>query len=313
MNHGIIIHGGAGALRTHENLASYREGLKNAVTMGFKTLDAGRSSTEAVTEAVYCMEESGAFNAGLGCCLTLDASAEVDAGIMDGVTMSVGAVAALRNVRHPILAARIVMEKTDHVLLVGEGATKILEALGISQDASLVTQQKLEKLAKLKKDWLGEQGNWMVRNRELVKSVSHRHGTVGAVAVDQRGNISAAASTGGYWLKLSGRVGDTPIPGAGFYASEAGGAVATGIGEYAIRTSLTKRVVDLMDAGKTAQEAVESSLSVITSRFGKNTMGLIALDSNGKYGYSYNTEGMGRAVMFSGWEQPLLGVFPDDM
>jgi beta-aspartyl-peptidase (threonine type) len=276
-------------------------------------LEAGKSSTEAVIEAVYNMEESGAFNAGLGCCLTLDASAEVDAGLMDGSTMSVGAVASLRNIRHPILAAKLVMERTDHVLLVGEGATKLLEAFGIKQDASLVTQQKLEKLARLKQEWLAEQRSGMTRNKELVKNVLSRHGTVGAVALDRHGNISAAASTGGYWLKLSGRVGDTPIPGAGFYASKAGGAVATGIGEYALRTNLTKRVVDLMSMGKNAQEAVDLSLSETTSKFGEATMGLIALDSAGGYGYSYNTEGMGRAVMLNGWTRPILGVFSGEV
>ncbi|PSN87577.1 hypothetical protein B9P99_06395 [Candidatus Marsarchaeota G1 archaeon OSP_B] len=308
MTFGIIIHGGAGVLRTHERLDDYRKFLGVALKEGYKVLEEGGDSLQAVIKAIYVMEECGAFNAGVGCSLTVDGYAELDAGLMDGSELSVGAVASLRNVRHPIVAAHLVMTKTDHVLLVGDGALRILEALGVKQDTSLVTQEKLQRLNELKKEWL-ESSNKFPKNKALFSKL----GTVGAIALDKNGKISAGVSTGGYWLKLSGRVGDSPITGAGFYAdSSIGGAVATGIGEYAIRTSLCKSVVEFMAHGETSMDAVKQGVEMITKRFGSGTIGLIALNKKGEYGYHYNTEGMGRGVLTSEMKQPILGVFRED-
>lgn len=307
--YGIIVHGGAGALRSQENLRAYREGLRRAVVEGFGKLEEA-GALEAVVQAVYVMEESGAFNAGVGCCLTVDGRAELDAGIMDGSGLAVGAVASV-SVRHPVVGAKIVLEKTDHVLMVGEGAMKLLELYGLRPDPSLVTEAKLRRLRELREKWLSGQDKRMEKNRQIVRALSH--GTVGAVALDRKGNVAAAVSTGGYWLKLSGRVGDTPIAGAGFYAENgAGGAAATGTGEYAIRLTLSKRAVDLMRSGLDAGRATEAAIAEVTRLFGAGTMGLIAIDAHGNIGYSYNTEGMGRAFMTSEHREPVVGVFDED-
>jgi len=257
---------------------------------------------------VYEMEESGVFNAGLGCCLTVEGTAEVDAGLMDGSNLAVGAVASLKNIRHPVLAAKTIMEKTDHVLMVGEGAMRLLGLYGFKPDPELVTDSKLRRLRELREKWLSGADQKMAKNREIMKALSH--GTVGALAIDRKGNIAAAVSTGGYWLKLSGRVGDTPIAGAGFYAeSGVGGAVATGIGEYAIRLTLSKRTVDLIRSGLNAKLAAEQAISEVTRTFGEGTMGIITIDQKGDYGYSYNTEGMGRAIMMKDFSEPVVGIF----
>ncbi len=308
---GIVIHGGAGVLRGHHDLKAYRKGLGSALSKGYGSLAEGGSALDAVIAAVFDMEESGAFNAGVGCSLTVDGRAEVDAGIMNGNDLSAGAVASLDSVRHPVLAAKRVMEDTDHVLLVGPGAMAFLETYGIRSDPELVSPVKLEKLSELRQKWLAGEGRF-AKNR-IVYDRGARHGTVGAVAIDSKGMISSAVSTGGYWLKLSGRVGDSPIPGAGFWAdSRFGGAVATGTGEYAIRTTLCRYAVDLLARQECAQSAADSAIAEITRRFGNGTMGIIVLDKKGDAGFSYNTEGMGRAAFFRGWEKPLVQVFPED-
>ncbi|MCL5788335.1 MAG: isoaspartyl peptidase/L-asparaginase [Candidatus Marsarchaeota archaeon] len=306
----IIVHGGAGLLRGNENLVAYSEGLKQAATKGFDALSRGASSLDAVVAAVSYMEECGAFNAGAGCCLTYDGRAEVDAGVMNGDDLSVGAVASLTSIRHPVLAARMIMDLTDHVLLVGEGAMDLLGKLGVKQDPSLVTQDKLARLAAIK-ERSRESGGRLLKNANLMRSLGHD--TVGALAIDTRGGISAGVSTGGYWLKLSGRVGDSPLAGAGFYAdSRFGGCVATGTGELAIRTCLSKTVVDAMAQGASAQEACELGVKLVTERFGTGNMGLIALDSKGGVGFDYNTEGMGVASMSQAASTPFLHVFREN-
>jgi len=305
--YGIIIHGGAGALRNSINPERYGEGLRRAVMSGFRKLEDG-SALDAVVQAVYEMEESGVFNAGLGCCLTSEGTAEVDAGLMDGSNLAVGAVASLKSIRHPILAAKTIMEKTDHVLMVGEGAMRLLGLYGFKPDPELVTEAKLRRLHELREKWLSGADQKMVKNREIMRKLSH--GTVGALAIDRKGNIAAAVSTGGYWLKLSGRVGDTPIAGAGFYAENGvGGAVATGIGEYAIRLTLCRRTVELIRSGFSAKLAAQQAISEVTRAFGEGTMGIITIDQRGGYGYSYNTEGMGRAIMMKDFNEPIVGIF----
>lgn len=306
----IIVHGGAGTLRGQVDLQAYREGLRAAALEGFRKLEEA-GALEAVVHAVCLMEESGVFNAGLGCCLTVDGRAEVDAGLMDGSNLAVGAVASLTAIRHPILAAKLVLEKTDHVLMVGEGAMKLLEHYGFRPDPALVTEAKLRRLRELKERWLRGEERRLERNREIVRALSL--GTVGALALDGKGNIAAAVSTGGYWLKLSGRVGDTPIAGAGFYAENgAGGAAATGIGEYAVRLTVSRRAVDLMRGGLDAKSAAELVVAEATRLFGAGTMGVITVDPRGGVGYAYNTEGMGRAYMLSGLREPVVGVFRED-
>ncbi|MEM3670449.1 MAG: isoaspartyl peptidase/L-asparaginase [Thermoprotei archaeon] len=311
----ILIHGGAGVLRGNERLDAYTLGLRQAAIRGYSVLEQSSDATEAAVEAVRFMEESGAFNAGLGCTLTFDGKAEVDAGVMDGNTLSVGAVASLENIPHPVLAAKAVMENTDHVLLVGSGALRILEKLGFRQEPGMVNADKLRKLSELKAQIAKEPGRFS-KNLKIVGPMGHD--TVGAVALDSNGKLAAATSTGGYWLKLSGRVGDTPLAGAGFYAdTKYGAAAATGIGEYAIRTCLAKSVVDRMRLGQTVQEACDQAIGEITRLFGSGTMGIVALDPQGNVGFSYNTQGMGTAYIVSGGEHsdsvpsPVVQVFKE--
>lgn len=305
----IVIHGGAGVLRSNHNLERYKAFLGAAAKKGYAVLESGGSALDGVVAAVYEMEECGEFNAGVGCVLTLDGYAELDAGVMDGNTLSAGAVGCVHEIRHPVLGARFVMEKTDHVLLVGEGAQRFLEAHGILRDNSLVSAEKLEKLKRLKDDWLGGTSDRLRRNRSWYREA---HGTVGAVAVDSQGRVAAAVSTGGYWLKMSGRVGDSAIAGAGFFANRTGGAVATGIGEIAIKEGLARRAVEALEAGLSPQQSAEGSIKRVTLEFGEGTMGLIVLDAEGRVGYAYNTEGMGRAWIKSETGSPIVGVFPED-
>lgn len=305
----IIVHGGAGVLRGSHNLERYRVFLGISAEKGYAILKSGGSALDGVMTAVYEMEECGEFNAGSGCVLTLDGYAELDAGVMDGQTLSTGAVGCVREVRHPVLGARFVMEKTDHVLLVGDGAQRFLEANGILRDSSLITTEKLEKLQRLKREWFDGKSGRLQKNRSWYRRM---HGTVGAVAVDSQGRVAAAVSTGGYWLKMSGRVGDSAVAGAGFYANHTGGAVATGTGEIAIKEGLARKTVEALEAGLSPEEASKRSIENVSRKYGEGTMGLIVLDSKGEIGYAYNTQGMGRAWIQSGRDSPFVGVFPED-
>jgi len=268
--------------------------LRDAVQRGLEVLRGGGSALDAVVEAVVAMEDSGLFNAGLGCALTFDGVAELDAGVMDGSGL-VGAVAAVRRVKNPVLLARRVAELTDHVLLVGEGAERLAALLGlVVPEELLVTPEKLRKLEELKAEWArGESFGWLVKLRKLVSEHPGYFGTVGAAALDSEGGVAAATSTGGYWLKLRGRVGDTPIPGAGFYAARGVGACsATGVGEAIIRFMLCRRVCELMALGRDAQAAASEAIAEMSRQLGTGLAGVIAIDAAGRVGYAFNTEGM---------------------
>ncbi|MEM4926326.1 MAG: isoaspartyl peptidase/L-asparaginase [Thermofilaceae archaeon] len=288
----IVVHGGAG--RVHDGVEARLRVLREAAARGFEVLKSGGSALDAVVEAVVAMEDSGLLNAGLGSALTFDGVAELDAGIMTGEGL-IGAVAAVRRVKNPVLLARKVAELTDHVLLVGEGAERLAELLGLTvPEEQLVTQAKLKRLEELKARWArGEDFNWLVKLRKLVEQHPGYFGTVGAAALDGGGGVAAATSTGGYWLKLRGRVGDTPIPGAGFYALKGAGACsATGIGEAIIRFMLCRRVCDYMATGVDAQAASDRAIAEMSSGLGRGLAGVIAVDAAGRVGFAFNTEAM---------------------
>ena len=296
----IAVHGGAGRSFNQTDLVNKRvRFLKTAVKRGYEILERGGSALEAVEAAVIVLEDSGYFNAGLGSCLTFDGVVEMDAGIMDGKTGAIGAVAAVRCVKNPIVLARKVMELTDHILVVGEGADRLAEAFGMKVNQSLlVTPEKIRKLRDFRRAWQrGEAYNWLVKLRSLYESFPQLFGTVGAVALDLQGNVAAASSTGGYWLKLRGRVGDTPIPGAGFYAdNKAGACSATGVGEAIIRTMLCYTACNFMEHGMRAQEAANAAISHLSRELGEGLAGIVTVDRYGNVGYSFNTE-----IMFVGY------------
>lgn len=287
----IIVHGGAGRVRG-ENIDVRLKFLREAAERGFDILTGGGSALDAVIEAVVVLEDSGVFNAGLGSCLTFDGNVEMDAGVMS-CEGEIGAVAAVRRVKNPILLARKVMELTDHVLIVGEGAERLASALGLAvSEELLVTPEKLRRLEELKAKWLkGEDFTWLRKLRALLQEYSL--GTVGAAAVDADGCVAAATSTGGYWLKLRGRVGDSPIPGAGFYAlKNVGACSATGIGEAIVRSMLCLNVCEYMKAGLSAEEAASRAIEHMSATLGQGLAGVIAVSADGDVGYAFNTEAM---------------------
>lgn len=284
----IIVHGGAGNW-PRELQSAGLEGVREAATEGFLHLDRGGSALHAVEAAVNRLEDNRLFNAGKGSTLNLIGEVEADAGIMDGRTHRGAGVALLRRVKNPISLARIVLEKTDHVLLAGKNAERLSEVFELPRanlkDPARVRQWK-EAIGRLGKRNLGS----FPRNLKLV----HRLGrdflgdTVGALAIDRKGDLAAGDSTGGVFLKLPGRIGDSPILGAGLYADNAtGAATATGLGEIAMRLVVSKAACDSM-LSLSAQSAAGRTVRGVTRIMGKG-LGIIALDRMGRFGVAHNT------------------------
>ena len=288
----IAIHGGAGAVPratlSPERERRYREGLEAALDGGYAVLEAGGTSLDAVATAVRLLEDHPSFNAGHGAALTRDGAAELDAAIMDGRQLRAGAVASVRHVKNPIALARRVMEKSRHVLLVGAGA----EEFALEEHFTLVPNQYFrtaERLEQLESEQHGQ------RVSDLVPPAPH--GTVGAVAYDSRGDLAAATSTGGMTNKRPGRVGDSPIIGAGTYAKNGVCAVsATGHGEYFIRAVAAHHVCAAVEyRGLTLTQAVHELLHHILRGLGGDG-GLIAIDREGRIVMDFSTEGMFRGA-----------------
>ncbi len=287
----IAIHGGAGAMPRAALSAQreqlYRAGLAAALDGGYAVLAGGGSSLDAVAAAVRVLEDDPLFNAGHGAALTRDGAAELDAAIMDGRQLRAGAVASVRHVRNPIDLARRVMEKSRHVLLVGAGA----EEFALEEEFVLVpnhyfrTAERVEQL-------LAEQ-----RGERMSELLPTSRGTVGAVALDAAGNLAAATSTGGMTNKRPGRVGDSPIIGAGTYAKNGVCAVsATGHGEYFIRAVAAHHICDAVQyRGLTLQLAVREMLHDILASMGGDG-GLIAAGQDGQLVMDFSSEGMFRGA-----------------
>jgi beta-aspartyl-peptidase (threonine type) len=316
---GVIVHGGAGAMRTGAaRLARYRAGLAEACEAGYARLAAGASALDAVEAAVRAMELSGAFNAGRGACLNIEGEVECDAAIMEGDGLRAGACGALKGFLHPISVARKILEETDHVLIVGEGAARLAAALGAERTAEGPTPDRLQEYKEVMAKIEGlPRGARLERLSALLRHGAEEIGappigrgdTVGAVAIDARGRLAAAVSTGGLWLKLPGRVGDSALPGAGIYADDRAGAVsATGIGEAIIRVALSRRACEAMGEGATAREACARAIDLINERIGPDTAGLIGIDREGRPGAGFNTAGMGRGYMGRGMAAPVVAV-----
>ncbi|MGH8288528.1 MAG: isoaspartyl peptidase/L-asparaginase family protein [Steroidobacteraceae bacterium] len=289
--HAIAVHGGAGAMPrqalSDERERRYRDGLAAALDLGYAILEKGGSSLDAVTAAVRTLEDNELFNAGRGAALTREGAAELDAAIMDGRQQRAGAVAAVRHVRNPIELARRVMEKSRHVLLVGAGA----EEFALEEGLSLVPNDYFrteERRAQLE----SERGG-----RSVSDLMPSSQGTVGAVALDVAGDLAAATSTGGMTHKRQGRVGDSPIIGAGTYAKNGVCAVsATGHGEYFIRTVAAYHICAAVELrGLALPEAVRELLLGRLRELG-GSGGVIAIDRGGRIVTEFTTEGMFRGA-----------------
>jgi len=299
--HAIAIHGGAGAVPraalSAERERRYRAGLATALDEGYAVLERGGSSLDAVTTAVRILEDDPQFNAGHGAALTREGAAELDAAIMDGQQMRAGAVASVRHVRNPVDLARHVMEKSRHVLLVGAGAEEFAleEGLALVPNLYFRTAERLEQLL------LEQRGEHV---SDIVPPTTQ--GTVGAVARDGAGNLAAATSTGGMTNQRPGRVGDSPIIGAGTYAKNGVCAVsATGHGEYFIRTVAAHHVCAAVEhRGVTLEEAVRELLHEVLKTLGGDG-GLIAIDHAGRIVMDFSTEGMFRGARDSNGRRDL--------
>lgn len=291
MKPALILHGGAGSWRVSEE--RIKKGLKDireALMRGWKILVEGGSSIDSVVEALKYMEDSGSFNAGLGSCLNIVGDREMDAGIMDGERFLVGAVANVKYPKNPIELAKFVMEKTNHVILGGEGADLLARKIGLERIPE-PPEYIMERYYKVKKEMKKYLGDRFKQNIEIFRLLEIGD-TIGGVAIDLNGKIAAAVSTGGIWLKLPGRIGDSPIPGAGFYTTRRFGVAATGYGETIIETMPGIKISYLITYGYTLENALDIVFQELNDRGIKESMGLIGIDSDGKIVYKFDTRRM---------------------
>ncbi len=301
----IAIHGGAGVI-AREQLgadggAAYRQGLEAALDAGYAVLEAGGSSLDAVTTAVRLLEDNPLFNAGRGAVLAHDGRAYLDASIMSGKDLSAGAVTGVTTVRHPIDLARRVMQDSPHVMLSGEGAEEFAGLKGLERVPNdwFITPTRRQQLDRV------------LQGRSAPRNELQGLGTVGAVAVDARGDVAAATSTGGMTNKRWGRIGDAPIIGAGTYANNASCAVsATGHGEYFIRSVVAHDICALVEykgwsLERAAKEVVQGKL---VQRGGEG--GIIAVDPQGNVVLEFNSPGMFRGLRDSSGRRKV-GIYED--
>lgn len=308
----LAIHGGAGTIKrenlTAEQEAAYRQKLTEALEAGYAVLDSGKSSVQAVRTAIRIMENSPLFNAGRGAVFTARETNEMDASIMEGTSLNAGAVAGVSQVKNPIEAAHLVMRSSPHVLLSGSGADQFAEAQGLTMALPeyFKTERRLQHLRKLKQKDSARRAATTFLNEDFS---DHKFGTVGCVALDKKGNLAAGTSTGGMTNKRYGRIGDSPIIGAGTYADNATCAVsATGHGEYFIRYAVAHRISALMRyGGVSLQAAADSVVHGVLVRAG-GSGGVIAISKQGHIALPFNTAGMYRAYRREG-EEPQVRIF----
>jgi beta-aspartyl-peptidase (threonine type) len=298
---GLVVHGGAGTIErgkmTSEREAEYRAGLERALRAGSDILRRDGSALDAVEAAVRVLEDDPHFNAGKGAVFTSAGTNELDGAIMDGATLRAGTVCGLKHVKNPVTLARLVMEKSGHVMMAGEGAETWAKENGIEMvdQKYFFTPERFEALQKMReKEKAGGPGG-----KKLYITDQDRHGTVGAVALDRAGNLAAATSTGGTTNKKPGRVGDSPIIGAGTYANNATCAVSgTGDGEYFIRATVAHDLAAMMEyRGLSLNDAAQAVIGKVEKLGG--TGGLIAIDRHGNMALPFNTSGM-----YRGWTGP---------
>lgn len=315
----LVIHGGAGTIEkdkmTPQKEAAYTAALAEALKAGYAILIKGGRSLDAVEAAVRVLEDCPLFNAGKGAVFTHEGRNELDASIMDGKTLAAGAVAGVTTVKNPVSAARAVMEKSRHVMLTGAGADKFAASVGLEivDPSYFFTEERWQLLQQVKKeDSLRRAGGHSYNDARQEKVYpDSKFGTVGAVALDAEGNLAAATSTGGMTNKMFGRIGDSPIIGAGTYANNATCAIScTGWGEFYIRLVMAKSVSDMMEFGKwslknAANEMVMKRLPALGG-----DGGMIVVDRDGNIAMPFNTAGMYRGFIKADGK-PMIGMYKD--
>lgn len=310
----LVVHGGAGTIArdslTPELEKQYREKLEEALRKGNDVLQKGGTAVDAVEATIRILEDSPLFNAGKGAVFTHDGKNELDAAIMDGSTRKAGAVGSVTIIRNPISAARAVMEKSPHVMLIGRGAELFATKMGLEiVDPSYFWTEKRWK--QLQDALVQENGGTPEKKSALLPPEDeHKFGTVGAVALDAQGNLAAATSTGGTTNKSYGRVGDSPIIGAGTYANEFCAVSATGAGEYFIRWTVARDIAALMEyKNMSVKDAADKLVNQDLVKAG-GAGGVIALDRNGNFAMPFNTSGMYRGYIRSDG-QPHTFIFKE--
>lgn len=311
----LVIHGGAGNIskeRMNDSLqVLYKNKLEEALKAGYSILENGGTALDAVEKTINVMENSPLFNSGFGSVLTSEGKVEMDASIMNGRDLNAGAVASVSRISNPISLARLVMEKTPHVLLVSTGAEKFAQSQGIHlvDPDSMIAPHRLEQ-------WKKSHGISNNLFRIIQNLHSDKYGTVGAVALDKEGHLAAGTSTGGLMNKMPGRVGDSPIIGAGTYADDQTCALsATGQGEYFIRLAITHEISSLMkhknfSLKEAAHHVIFNELNQL-----KGSGGVIGLDHLGNIVFEFNTQGMFRGYIKPGSEPKVFffGMDEDDI
>ncbi len=325
----IIVHGGAGSISA-DRIEGAKAGCQEAALIGWRILQEGGSALDAVEATVRALEDNPNYNAGTGSCLTATGTIEMDAGLMEGNTLQVGAVASVECVKNPISLARLVLA-SPHVLLTGPGATRFAVDAGFSlcEEEDLRTERQYQNWQRLRDEQRALQNEPTYHRREVGsvaarvepepdatnqkqkpengKHPDNRHGTVGAVAIDDAGNLVAATSTGGIPYKLPGRVGDSPLVGAGFYADENAAISCTGDGEDFTRLLIAKRAAENAARGMSAREAAEATIALLSAK-AQGTGGLIMVDRSGNIGFSWNSQNMVYAYLTQNMTEPVVGV-----
>ena len=299
----LVVHGGAWDI-PDELVDAHKAGVHQALKIGWSVLTKGGTAVDAVEKAIMVLEDNETFDAGTGSFINMAGEVELDASIMNGRTFRAGAIAAVQNVKNPITLARKIMEESEHILLVGMGATRFAREHGVktcSQD-DLITNRELER-------WREIQSRKSFSTKDAFRRKKVPIDTVGAVAMDYQGNIASGTSTGGTPNKYPGRVGDSPLIGCGTYSdNEIGGVSTTGWGEAMIKVVMAKTVIDLMDRnGGDPEKAAQDGLKVLI-RKAEGYGGVIALNNEGKIGIAHNTPRMARAWMTSEMRTPLVAI-----
>lgn len=321
---GFVIHGGAGVIKrgslTPEKEKAYRDKLNEVLMAGYKALQQGKSSVDVVEMALRMMEDSPLFNAGKGAVFNHDGKNELDASIMDGKTLAAGAVAGVHHVKNPITLARAVMEKSPHVMMAGDGAEKFAKEQGIElvDEKYFFTQDRWDALQKILTDEKEKEKqskdvkkvSQKVDTNSFAEEPYNKFGTVGAIALDKDGNLAAGTSTGGMTNKKFGRVGDSPIIGAGTYANNLCAISGTGWGEYFIRLSVARDIAALAEYRLLPiQQAADTVIQQKLQKMGGDG-GVIAMDKFGNIGISFNSEGMYRGYINSDGK-PVVEIYKD--
>ncbi|MDZ4392807.1 isoaspartyl peptidase/L-asparaginase [Cypionkella sp.] len=320
----FAIHGGAGVIErdslTPEQDAAYRAALHRALEAGSAVLAAGGSSLDAIQAAIELMEDDPLFNAGRGAVFTAAGRNELDAAVMNGADLNAGAVAGLTTTRHPIAAARAVLEQSPHVMLIGEGADTFAASVGLEQvdPAFFFTERRWRGLESALRQQnlpiperpVGAPGPMAANDLPAPPLNERKFGTVGAVALDSQGRLAAGTSTGGMTAKRWGRVGDVPVIGAGTYASNREGCAvsATGDGEYFIRASVARDICSRIAGGSTSLTAAQAEVDDALSLGG--TGGVIVMDTEGRPSFAMTTSGMYRGAVSS--SQPARAAIYGD-